>query len=214
MRFMMRLMLTTLSIAALCAGSALAGNVTIPHNFQAGTPAVADNVDQNFEAVRVEVNDNNSRINTNASDIIDITTELDSTPGIAYVLQSGSSGLTSSYTNIMSVTIDAPATGFVFVTATGMIQLSGKTNSSSSEYGSIYVGMSSTSNGTPVSRTRFYISGTGPSGSFEIPYGVQNVFPVSTGSNTFYLVGLENGGSGTGTVWFSQLTAIFIRNSL
>lgn len=69
MRIIMRMMLTTLSIAALCAGSASAGNVTIPNDFQAGTPAVADDVDENFEAVRVEVNDNNTRISTNASNI-------------------------------------------------------------------------------------------------------------------------------------------------
>ena len=242
MRFMMRLMLTTLSIAALCAGSALAGNVTIPHNFQAGTPAVADNVDENFEAVRVEVNDNNTRISTNASNIttnttnistnasavttnrnsissnaaniIDITTELDSMPGIAFVQQSGSAALTSSYANIMSVTINAPSTGFVFVTATGMIQVSGKTNNGANEYSSVYVGMSDVSNTSPDSRTRFYISGIGPSGSYEIPYSVQNAYPVNAGSNTFYLVGIENGGSGSGAIYFSQMTAIFIRNNL
>lgn len=67
MRIMMRMMLTTLSIAALCAGSAIAGNVTIPHDFDAGTPAVAEEVDANFEAVRKEVNDNNTRISANTT---------------------------------------------------------------------------------------------------------------------------------------------------
>ncbi|MGD9008373.1 MAG: hypothetical protein PVG41_10635 [Desulfobacteraceae bacterium] len=67
MRIMMRMMLTTLSIAALCAGSVLAGNVTIPHDFAAGTPAVADHVDANFNAVRKEVNDNNTRISANTT---------------------------------------------------------------------------------------------------------------------------------------------------
>jgi hypothetical protein len=67
MRIITRLMLTTLSIAAFCAGSALAGNVTIPNDFEAGTPAVADEVDENFEAVRQEVNDNNTRISANTT---------------------------------------------------------------------------------------------------------------------------------------------------
>lgn len=67
MRIMLRMMLTSLSIAALCAGSALAGNVTIPNDFDAGTPAVADEVDANFEAVRKEVNDNNTRISANTT---------------------------------------------------------------------------------------------------------------------------------------------------
>ncbi len=39
-----------------------AGNVTIPNNFTSGTPAVAADVNANFNAVAVEINDNDSRI--------------------------------------------------------------------------------------------------------------------------------------------------------
>ncbi len=41
-----------------------AGPLTIPHEFQSGTPALASEVNQNFGAVKAEVDDNNSRIDS------------------------------------------------------------------------------------------------------------------------------------------------------
>ena len=208
------LTLITLNVAALGIGPAMAGQVGTLNIFQANTPAVAQDVNDNFTAVETAVNDNDDRIDANESNIVDINTELDSVPGVAFVKQASSASLTGSYSNIMSITVNVPSSGYVFTTATGMIQVSNKTSSSSSDYCSVYVGMSDASNTNPDTYTRFYISGIGPSGSFNIPYSVQHVYPVTTGSNTFYLVGIENGGSGSAGVWYSQITAIFIKNSL
>lgn len=44
-----------------------AGEVTLPNNFTSGTPAVAAQVNANFNAVATEVNDNNTRISNNTS---------------------------------------------------------------------------------------------------------------------------------------------------
>jgi hypothetical protein len=69
MKILALLILITLNIAALGIGPALAGTVTIPNDFVAGTSAVADEVDENFNAVATEVNDNNTRIQTNETNI-------------------------------------------------------------------------------------------------------------------------------------------------
>ncbi len=51
------------------ANSVLAGDLTIPNSFTAGTPAVAAEVNSNFTAVESAVDDNDARITTNAADI-------------------------------------------------------------------------------------------------------------------------------------------------
>lgn len=63
------LMLIILNAAALGIGPVLAGQVGTLIDFKGGTPAVADDVDQNFSDVRDEVNDNDTRISTNATAI-------------------------------------------------------------------------------------------------------------------------------------------------
>lgn len=50
--------------ASLLTTSAIAGPLTIPHEFESGTPARASEVNENFDAVKVEVDDNNQRIDT------------------------------------------------------------------------------------------------------------------------------------------------------
>ena len=53
-------------LAALCTGlisvSANAGQLNTPNSFSAGTPAVAADVNANFDAVETAVNDNDTRI--------------------------------------------------------------------------------------------------------------------------------------------------------
>lgn len=50
-------------VMAGAATSLVASELSIPHSFTSGTPAVAAQVNANFEAARVAVNDNNTRIN-------------------------------------------------------------------------------------------------------------------------------------------------------
>jgi len=59
------------TIALLILGSTAgwAGNLSVPNTFVSGTKAVAADVNANFDAVATEVNDNDTRITTNAADI-------------------------------------------------------------------------------------------------------------------------------------------------
>jgi len=55
-------LITSLVVAMLMVPAVWAGSVTIPNTFTSGTPAVAAEVNQNFDAVATAVNDNNGRV--------------------------------------------------------------------------------------------------------------------------------------------------------
>lgn len=67
---------TGLIFFSLLASQSWAGDVSIPNTFIAGQPAVAAEVNDNFDAVAAEVNDNASNIVDNADDILDINARL------------------------------------------------------------------------------------------------------------------------------------------
>lgn len=56
-------------VATMSTSVVWAGNVTIPNTFTSGTPAVAAEVNENFNALETEVDDNDSRITSNDSRI-------------------------------------------------------------------------------------------------------------------------------------------------
>ena len=60
----------TIVLLSLSSVSAWAGNLTVPNAFVSGTKAVAADVNANFDAVATAVNDNDTRIKTNAADIV------------------------------------------------------------------------------------------------------------------------------------------------
>ena len=63
---------TTLALTAclFIASQAMAGEVTLPNTFSANTPAVADEVNANFTAVKTAVDDNNNRVTDNTAEIV------------------------------------------------------------------------------------------------------------------------------------------------
>ena len=64
--------ITKLSIIvaiSLCGSNLMAGSITVPNTFVGGTPATASEVNANFSAIKSAVDDNDSRITTNAGDI-------------------------------------------------------------------------------------------------------------------------------------------------
>ncbi len=69
-------LITGLVAAMLMVPAAWGGSVTIPNTFTSGTPAVAAEVNQNFDAVATAVNDNDSRVTTNTVNINTNTTNI------------------------------------------------------------------------------------------------------------------------------------------
>ncbi len=121
----------------------------------------------------------------------------------------GSSGtLTGTNSIVGSVIVNAPSAGSVFVIASGEAQIAGHVELS---YSSVRVGVSTdASTFGSAESTRFFVSGPVPNGSFEVPFAVHGLFPVTPGANTFYLLAREDGLSGTGALYLTRLTATFI----
>jgi hypothetical protein len=69
---MNKLRIFSLGISFLFVGPGLADPVDIPNQFQAGTPAVADEVNQNFSAAEVAIDDNAADITANTTAIADL----------------------------------------------------------------------------------------------------------------------------------------------
>lgn len=65
----MKMKTLLLLVVSLVGTQVWAGNVSIPNTFTDGTTASAGEVNENFNAVKTGVNDNDSRINRNISDI-------------------------------------------------------------------------------------------------------------------------------------------------
>lgn len=66
-------MLIAMNVVALGIGSVLAGEVTIPNDFEAHTAAVADEVNENFDAVADAINDNDDRLDTMSSGYVSVS---------------------------------------------------------------------------------------------------------------------------------------------
>jgi hypothetical protein len=63
------LVLITLNFAVLGIGPLSAGEVGDLNSFEGGTPAIAQDVNDNFEDIKTEVNDNNARVSVNETTI-------------------------------------------------------------------------------------------------------------------------------------------------
>ena len=130
--------------------------------------------------------------------------------GVAQVNDAGFYGLDGTVQDIDSITITAPAAGFVIVSLT-------------SEVWSIHVsGVSRTETqvGVSTSSTSFasgedhdiQIPSAAASGTYVDTVGVTKVFPVSAGANTFYFLAERATGTG-GQVGDYQMTAMFVGSS-
>ena len=203
-------LLGSVLLAAFIFTSVDAAPLTVTKTFAA--PEVLNDFDLNnsFDEVEAAVNDNDGSIGINTTAIADHETRI-SAGSIATVTLAFSNTLISTFSDVLSIAITAPAAGFVHVSATGVIQLNGKTNTSSGDFASVRVGVTNLAASTPdtFNSIRFFRNGVDGAGSYEIPYSVQGVFGVGVGSNTFFISALENGGSGSGRIFQNQLTVTF-----
>jgi hypothetical protein len=137
--------------------------------------------------------------------------ELSNEPGIAATQDDvGISITTTADTIIDSVTINAPSSGFVHVTATCQF-LFNHVSGTTSNY---EIGISTGASLPPNQDLAIvWPSGSG-SGQTSVLPGVQAVFPVSAGLNTFNLVGRKLGsGAPTATINDRQIVALFVPTS-
>ncbi|VAX01251.1 hypothetical protein MNBD_GAMMA21-1979 [hydrothermal vent metagenome] len=78
--------LVMLSLSAI-SYSALAGTVTVPNSFSAGTPAVASQVNNNFAAVKTAVDDNDGRVAALEAGLVAMQASLDAANATIATLQ-------------------------------------------------------------------------------------------------------------------------------
>jgi hypothetical protein len=174
-----------------------AAPVTIPNTFTAGAVISSAQVNANFTALANQADANDTRIGT-----------LEGTTGGITTVTNASCGMTTTYSNCLTLTVTLPASGYVYLIGSGMIQLS----ASSTNWSACRVGISQVSSGTPntSSATRLYF-GPAISMPFEIPYTVHHVTGFLTaGTHSFFLVGVNDNLAGSGCTLFSnRLTAQF-----
>jgi hypothetical protein len=201
----------------------MGANLTIQKSWNPDEVLTADDLNTNFTDTETAINTKQDRVTGTCTGSAITAINENGTVACGSNLASGIASaennniaLTNTYSNILSITVSAPAAGYVHVVATGMIELLNKTNATSSDYASVYVGVTNEPNAAPTAGnlTRFYRSGLDGTGSYNVPYTAQSLFPVAAGDNTFYIVGVENGGSGSGTLFFNRLTVTFHGNSM
>ena len=109
------------SVILVLAKSASADDLTVPNTFQAGTPARASEVNENFTAVEASVDDNAANISANATNIQTNTDAIAASSlggGITVFAQGVSIGrLVSGVQNTDQMTIVSDA-GFVYIMST------------------------------------------------------------------------------------------------
>lgn len=196
MRVITKLYITIIMLLFACA--AIAGSLTVPNIFTSGTKALASEVNDNFDAVKTEVDDNDLRM-----------------PGVAFVDENTCcSDVGTSEMEHQSIAIDAPTTGYVIVSYNGVCRLH-HVNAATTIVQSIVIGISTTSGNTvTANRKSFTLPGNAGTGVHSVPCATQQVFPVTTGSATFYLntvAVLPTAGESASIGW-GNLHAVFVPN--
>jgi len=107
-----------LSVSFLIVGPVLADPVDIPNQFQAGTPAVADEVNQNFSAVETAVDDNAADIAANETAIGELQSSIDTISVGTQVMVDGATVGSLVGFSPPVVEVDLPGGGTVLVEET------------------------------------------------------------------------------------------------
>lgn len=222
------------SVITIVSGFAWAGDVTIPNEFSSGSPAVASEVNANFNAVKSAVDDNNTRITTNASNINakqnrvtgscpegqsiriinadgSVDCEIDDSvssnmPGIAFSNIGSCSSIATSIQNCGSIDITAPQNGFVLVQVSGYAEPFGANTV-------VEVGF-----GDSETEFDFYTRAGLLDGSDSIrrvfPINTTGVYSVAAGTKRIFLLAMKEGVFSAQTVNLGNLyiSAVFFSN--
>jgi hypothetical protein len=119
-------------------------------------------------------------------------------------------GETGSAIDLVSVTVMAPASGFVVLTGSGALQ----SNHVSGTISAPRVFLTKTSQARDFTNSSIgAVPDSAPSGRYQYPFGVTRVFPVDAGEHTFYMTG-DMAYRGQAWVVRPSLTAIFVKNQV
>ena len=196
-QIVMILAATLLGIAAI----GYASSVTLRPPFTSGTTISSSEMNANFTAIKAAVDDNHSRITALEHNKTKIAFSQDNTC---------CSTVTATAKAHQSVSIDAPSSGNVVVSFTGICTLSHITG----QHTSISYAISQTSGQTASpSRGAIQVPSPSPTGPYLFSLSAQQVFPVSAGTATFYF-NVDNTSTGAGgvTIGWGNLHALFIPN--
>jgi hypothetical protein len=174
--------LTTLLVTGFLVGvlpAAIAQNVTVPNTFSAGTIAKAAEVNADFDAL------------------------VKAFPGVSYKVINGTSpAVTSSYSTVNSITINAPRAGYALVRFIGSISL----NASEQPL----IAVSSSSSASSGGEASVFKS----TDAWVTSISTENVFAVgAAGSATYYLLAKSLGSGFTITNIQGMLTVEFFPNT-
>lgn len=196
--------------AAIVAAGLGAMAVTIPNTFNAGDVISASGINANFTAVKTAVDAleapnsvTTAKIAANAVNKDKISDE----PGQNQAVNSGTTALDGSIQVVQAVVINAPAAGFVLVSASAEVILSHTTGTAST----VQFGVSATGGFTSDQDKTITLPTGAATGAYRQVAAAQKVFAVSAGANTFNLLAQEiNGAISIADV---TLTAIYIPSS-
>ncbi|MBU0984794.1 MAG: hypothetical protein KKA42_13040 [candidate division Zixibacteria bacterium] len=128
-------------------------------------------------------------------------------PGVGNYLKEGETVLGATAQYLGGRTMFAPADGFVYVSASAEVII----NHTSGTYSECFLGLSDNLVNFPAfGAERVGVPAGAGSGQYHIPFSAHMLFPVTQGSQPYYLMGNKWVGAGTISVRALSLTEIFI----
>ncbi len=170
-------------VIALCSTPLLAGNIPAFTPFNAGDTLSATTMNTRFNDIRAAVNDNDTRM-----------------PGIEFIDTNVASPITGTEVAVASITVTAPAAGFLFVNAFG--------NIACDVAGSDRVVLRNDTDNV----TGLFLTDDNAANVFK-RYSVSHVFPVTAGSKVMQVLSRCTGGT-AGTINVESFSAIFLPRRL
>ena len=182
-----------ISVAVMASSLGLAAAVTLPFpSFTAGTPAKASEVQGNFTTLANAVTALESAATGFDEQTVDTIVSL-----------------TTTTVDLATFTIVAPTNGFVIVTGNGAFQLNHVT--AAQTFARVF--LSTGSLVTDFANLTFMqVPAAAPTGTYGNAFSITRVFPVTAGTNSFFMTANMAGGLGQTTR--HNLTGIFIATRL
>lgn len=130
-------------------------------------------------------------------------------PGFDAQTVTNYTALSRTATNVATVTLTAPAGGFVILTGNGGFSAN-HTNGTAS---ALRAFLAKTSGSLDYNNlTHQAVPASAPSGNYSAPFSITRVYPVTAGEHTFYMT--ADAYSGSGHLARHNLTGIFVKNQL